>query len=547
MKWKNFLSAARLYWRAIFSIIWPLVLLSIIIIEDSQPRRCLFVVLLMIGYWLTEAIHIIITSFLPILLLPILNVLSTTEVCKSYMDGANMMFLVSIILASSVQYSRLHERIALVMISVIGCSPKKLQLGIVTITAFNSMWLSNTATTNVMISIVSSILSEFESHGIVNVYDTSEEKPSASQLELEAMKKPTQATECYYISVAYASIIGSIGTLIGTEVNITFKGLFERTFRDGPTISFGNFMLTTLPVIIIILMFSTLVLQIWFLGLFRPNSKEAKVIAVSEEVEAIAKSIIDLKRKELGRITLHEIAVSFCYLLAILFWIIRSSHLVTGWIKTIKIKINDSTIGVAVVILMFCIPIKHKNMVTGLTTWKLVHKIMPWGVLFLIGSGLALANAIKVSTMDNYMFSLTGYLNDTNPYIVLVISCISVAFLTQFTTNVVLANITLPIMVHLAQDLHINPLFFMYPVTLSCSFTFMFPVSAPPNSVAAMTCNMATKDMIKVGFFILIISLLILFVASWIFAVFVWDISVFPDWAKNTTASSILDKSQEDF
>ncbi|KAK9887063.1 hypothetical protein WA026_019998 [Henosepilachna vigintioctopunctata] len=544
---EKFSSAARLYWRALFSIIWPLTLLSIIIIDDSRPSKCLFVVLLMIGYWITETLNIIITSFLPIVLFPVLDVMSTEQICSSYMDGANMMFLVGVILASAVKYSRLHERIALTLITFIGCSPKKLHLGIVVISAVTSMWISNTATTNVMIPIVSSILTEFESRGLVTLFHPDSDQ-SSSQPYSRDMRKPTAATMCYYISVAYASIIGSMGTLIGTEVNISFKGVFESTFKDAPPINFGYFMLATIPIVILILIFSTLMLQIWFLGLFRPNSKEAQLFAVGEEVVAVAQAIIDSKRKKLGSITFHEIAVSFCYLLAIFLWIVKSTNRVSGWIKSIKVRLDDSTIGVVVVILMFCIPVKPNSISTdrernkskqvivhGLTTWKFIRNNVPWGVVLLIGSGVALAKAIKISTMDDYILNLIGDLKYTNPYLVLTSSCIAVGCLTQFSTNVVVANISLPLMAELAQDLNMNPLFLMYPVTLSCSFTFMFPVSAAPNSVAALTCNMPTKEMIKIGIILLIISLMILLVVTAVIFSVIFDSNVLPHWARTYT------------
>ncbi|KAL3276677.1 hypothetical protein HHI36_012047 [Cryptolaemus montrouzieri] len=544
--WKDFLFASKIYWRAVFTIVWPLILLPILIIDYSVHKRCLFVVLLMAGYWITEAVHIAVTSLFPIVLFPIFNLMDTDAVCKSYMKEANMMFIAGLIMAIAVEYSHLHERLALLMIKIVGCSPKKLHIGMVAITAFISLWISNTAAVAIMIPIITSILTSLEAQGIGTMFEPMEE-PYVSQVQLDDMRKPTRATMCYYISAAYSASIGGMGTLIGTGTNLAFKGLVETTFSEGPGIDFGRFMLITIPVALLILIVSTLILQIWYLGLFRPKSKDAQSINVGEEGTTIAKGVISDKLKELGPMTFHEIAVLLCFILAVCLWIFREPQSFPGWPEMITdLKVKDGTIGMIVVLIMFCIPAKPnfihvfgedeekkpKEASTGLVTWRFIHKKLPWGLIFLIGSGFAIADAARASNMNDYIISLLGNTQKLHPYLIMMMGCIVASILTQLTSNVAIANITLPIMAQLSKNIKIHPLYFMYPTSLACSFAYMLPVSTPPNAIAATPCNMRTIQMVIVGSFILIISWLILFATAPFLAGLVWDFNKFPEWAK---------------
>ncbi|XP_044758612.1 protein I'm not dead yet-like [Coccinella septempunctata] len=543
---RDLLFAIRIYWRAAFSIIWPIVLLPIIIIDYSEHKRCLYVVLLMTGYWITEAIHMAVTSLIPILLFPIFSLMHTDDVCKSYMKDANVMFITGMILAISVEYSRLHERLALAAIDVIGVSPRKLHLGIMWITAFISLWISNTAATAIMIPIVATILMQLEEQGIGTIYEPTEE-PYVSQVQMEDTRKPTRSTMCYNISAAYAASIGGMGTLIGTGTNLTFKGIFETMFKDGPGVDFGYFMLITIPIVIVLLVFATLILQLWFLGLLRPKSKDAQSISIGPDGIAISKQVISERRKQLGPMTFHEIAVLTCFILAICLWITRDPQIFPGWAEQLtELKVQDGAVGAVVVLLLFCIPAqpnflyafsedeekRPKGPSTGLVTWKFIYRRMPWGLIFLIGSGFAIADAAKSSKMNDYIVYNMGDLAGLNHYTIMVIGCFAAGLLTQVTSNVAIANITLPIMAEMSRKFQIHPLHVMYPVCLACSFAYTLPVSTPPNAIAAASCNMRTYQMMIIGVFLLIMSWLVLFATAPFLAGLVWDFHSFPDWAQ---------------
>lgn len=541
----DLLFGIRIYWKAAFSVIWPIVLLPVIITDYSEHKRCLYVILLMAGYWITEAIHIAITSLIPILLFPIFNLMNTDDVCKSYMKDANMMFITGLILAIAVEYSHLHERIALVAIDVVGVSPKLLHLGIMWITAFISLWISNTAATAIMLPIITSILLELEGQGIGTIY-VREAEPYVSQVQMEDTRRPTKSTMCYYISAAYAASIGGMGTLIGTGTNLTFKGIVEATFKDGDGIDFGYFMLITVPMVIVLMIFATLLLQLWFLGLLRPNSNDAQSIAIGPEGVAISKQVISDRRTQLGPMTFHEIGVLSCFILAIILWITREPQAFPGWAQQLTdLKVMDSSVGAAIVLLLFCIPAKPnffnvfsedeakrpKEPSTGLITWKFIYRKMPWGLIFLIGSGFAIADAAKSSKMNDYIVHNMGNLDGFPPYTLMVLGCIVAGLLTQLTSNVAIANITLPIMAELSRKTKIHPLYLMYPVCLSCSFAYILPVATPPNAIAAAACNMRTVQMALIGSLLLIVSWLVLFCTTPFLAGLVWDFDSFPDWA----------------
>ncbi|KAK9887061.1 hypothetical protein WA026_019996 [Henosepilachna vigintioctopunctata] len=547
---KSLLLGIKIYWKAIFSIVWPIILLPLLLVDDSIPKRCLYVVLLMAGFWITETIHHTIVSIFPIVLFPLLNIMSTEEACRSYMADATMMFVSGLILAIAVEYCHLHERIALIVMNAIGCSPRRLHLGMVIITSFISLWITNTATTAIMVPIVSSILKELEYNGILSLYKTrSVENPEE---EKEDTRIPTKATLCYFVTAAYASSIGGMGTIIGTGTNLAFKGLYETTFKDAPEIDFGYFMLSTVPFVVILQCFLTITLQIWYLGLFRPNSADAKNINIGKEGERVAKSVIEYKLSQLGPMSFHEKGVLVCFVLAIILWVTRAPQAFPGWAELVTdTKVKDSTVAILVIMLMFSIPEKPefiyifseddekmpKGPSAGLLTWKIIQQKMPWGLVFLIGSGFALSNAASTSKMNDYVVSYLGKLENFPPFVVLVVSCVMIGLITQFTSNVAIANITLPIMAQLARNLKIHPLYLMYPACLTCSFAFMLPVSTPPNAIASAPCNMPTLQMIIIGFITLIISLLTLFAVVPFIGGLVWNYGTFPAWADNSYVS----------
>lgn len=224
-------NAFRVYWRSIFVAIFPLVLLPLFILDNTAEKRCLYVVLLMGGFWVTECLPLPVTALIPMVLFPLMGILNSDETSLCYLKETNMMFIGGLIIAIAVEHCNLHRRVALAVILLVGCSPRRLNFGLVAVTMFVSMWISNTAAIAMMCPIMEATLRELEAQGIGDMYvnnrtkeddqgETGETPPTKDQDKLV----PSKVTICYFLSAAYASTIGGLGTIVGSGTNLTFKG-----------------------------------------------------------------------------------------------------------------------------------------------------------------------------------------------------------------------------------------------------------------------------------------------------------------------------------
>lgn len=154
-----------------FSVLWPLILLPIVFCNNTPAYRCLYVVLTMAGLWITEALPLAVTALLPMVFFPTMGILDSDKTSQCYMKETNMMFIGGLIIAIAVEHCNLHKRLALAVLRCIGCSPRKLHVGLCCVTCFVSMWISNTAATAMMLPIVEATLVELEEQKIVKLYE----------------------------------------------------------------------------------------------------------------------------------------------------------------------------------------------------------------------------------------------------------------------------------------------------------------------------------------------------------------------------------------
>ncbi|KAJ8916528.1 hypothetical protein NQ315_000170 [Exocentrus adspersus] len=541
------LNALKVYWRTLFVVAYPLVLLPVFVCYNTAAQRCLYVVLLMAGYWVFEALPLPVTSLIPMVLFPLMGVLDSDKVSLCYLKETNMMFVGGLVIAIAVEHCNLHTRVALYVIKLVGCSPRRLNIGLVTVTMFVSMWISNTAATAMMIPIIEATLTELEQQGIGEMYESNEleGQKMLEQPEPET-KRPTRTTMCYFISTAYAASIGGSGCIIGSGTNLTFKGLYETLFPDSPGVEFTKWMILNVPVMLIIMYLSVVWLQFWYMGLFRPNSVDAKKIRVGTQGETVARKLISQKISEMGPMSFHEKAVGLCFLLSIVLWFFRKPQFIVGWAELItQHKVRDATAALIVVFLLFMIPSRPdfvyifsrdeskrpKAPSPALVTWKVIQQKMPWGLIFLLGGGFALAEASKVSGMSHMIAEHLRGITSLPRFYVMLISCLMATLLTQFSSNVAVANVVLPVLAEMSVLAKVHPMYLMMPASLCCSFAYCLPVSSPPNAIAAAPCNMPSTEMSKVGLGMVFISLAVLFLVFPFYGPVIWDLNTFPDWA----------------
>lgn len=219
----------NIYWRSLFVVVFPLILLPVFLDNNIPALRCLYVVLLMAGFWVTEALPLPVTALLPMVLFPLMGVLDSEKTSLCYLKETNMMFVGGLIIAIAIEHCKLHTRVALHMISTVGCSPRKLNFVLVAVSMFVSMWISNTADIAMMCPLIDATLKELESQGIGSVYEPIENAEDGDVKDRPADQKeqprrPTKTTISYFLSAAYADSIGGMGCIVGSGTNLTFKG-----------------------------------------------------------------------------------------------------------------------------------------------------------------------------------------------------------------------------------------------------------------------------------------------------------------------------------
>lgn len=526
------------HWRSLVIILVPLILSPLIAI-GSKESKCGFVVLLMSVYWMTEAVPLPVTSFIPVILFPLLDVLDTEKVCNAYLKETNMMFIGGLIAAIAVEHCNLHKRIALKVILTIGTSPVRLLLGFMVTTMILSMWISNTATTAMMAPIVKAVLDELKQNKAVEsrhrtsslntadsehasgAFDPETRRKSVYQCEYEQDDRPEKTDICYYLGVAYASNLGGAGTLTGTGTNLTFKGIWDTTFPEAGGINFASWFIFGAPLMLTNMLAAWIWLQILFMDLFR-KKREAKNKS-SEDQAKIVREVISVKYEELGPMTFHEGSVLILFVIVVLLWFFRKPEFIPGWAEIVaSVQIDDATPVMLIVFLLFVLPAnldflqfssserRPAKAAPALLTWKVVHEKVPWGLVCLLGGGFAMAAASNESGLSSYLGKELVYLQVLPPFLILITVATATTFLTEVSSNTAVANIILPVLAQMAVAMEIHPLYFMIPATLCCSYAFMLPVATPPNAIVLAASNMKTTDMMKAGIGMNVICLIIL-------------------------------------
>ena len=445
------------------------------------------VAILMTVWWVTEAIPIYATGLIPLLLFPLLDLFEIKIVATSYAHPLVLLFLGGFIIASAMEDSGLHKRIALKILSLSGTSPSKIIGGFMITTSILSMWVSNTASTIMMLPIATSVIAFFASQQNV------ENKSFAIPLLL---------------SIAYAASIGGTATLIGTPTNIMLASILSDTY--GFKISFIDWFMIGLPVATI------LIPIVWFFltkVIFQVSAKKS---------DALEHTLIEMN-KEIGKPSTTEKIVACVFFLTATLWIFR---------KTLNEKfnfyLNDTSIGIMGALLLFIIPYGSNKRACN---WETANKI-PWGVLFLVGGGIALSRAIKSSGLAEWIGSFSNYLYGLDIYILVFIAVALIILLTELNSNTATVATFSPILIIFAIGLEVNPLIFVIPTTIAASCAFMLPIATPPNAVVFGSGKVKINNMIKAGLPLNIISIFVVTTISLIILsqIFNYNLMVLPDW-----------------
>lgn len=320
---------------------------------------------------------------------------------------------------------------------------------------------------------------------------------------------PSKVTNLFMIVIAYSASVGGAGTLIGTGTNLAFKGIYEENFPNAPEIAFGPFFVYSAPVSILMGVALWTYLNMRFTGMLLPKKKNSETIALTKDAEGKVGEVIQQRVIDLGPMQTREKLVLMLFILVVVLWFFRSPGFMTGWPKLFtKEKIADATPTCFIILLLFILPSdwswtsyfsakeKPKTVSPSLVTWDLIEKRTPWALCFLIGSGFVLSAAGKRSGMSSLIGSWLTGLKDLPSILLTFCVCIICQTITEFSSNVAMSNIALPILAEMAVQTKIHPMRLMLPAALSCSYAFMLPVGTPPNAYISGVAHVRTLELV---------------------------------------------------
>jgi len=457
---------------------------------NPQAQSVLACTLWIAIWWITEAVPIAITSLLPIVLFPITGAMELSTTTESYGHKYIFLYIGGFILAIAIERWNLHRRIALNIIKLIGVNVRSIILGFMVATAFLSMWISNTATSVMMLPIGMAIVMQLK------------DNPETLEDENEIFGKVLM------LAIAYSASIGGLATLIGTPPNLVLAGILEELY--GIEISFSKWVSFGLPVSIILLFICWKYLTSY-------------AFDIKRDAFPGGKAEINLQLDKLGRISYEEKMVMFVFAFTALSWICRS-FLLQKWIP----QLDDTIIAVVAAIMLFIIP-ASKEKKRKILTWKEAVKL-PWGILLLFGGGLALAQSFKLSGLAEWIGGQLTLLNGLSLILMLLVLVALMNFLTEITSNLATTAMMLPVLAPLALSVNVHPYILMVGATVAASCAFMLPVATPPNAVVFGSGYLKIIDMTRVGVFMNILSILLLTLITYYILPQIWqfDPHIFP-------------------
>ncbi|WAR01094.1 S13A2-like protein [Mya arenaria] len=457
-------------------VLTPIILLPFLLVDGAgEVGKCAYCVCMMAIFWITEALPIAVTSLIPVFLFPIVGILSVKDTSHEYINDTNMLFVGGLIVAAAIEHWNIHRRIALKILLKVGSEAK-----------------CNTATTAMMVPIANAILMQLK--------NTEDEYKNNNVLENNTNESFTRLCKCLTLSIAYAANCGGIGSLTGTGPNLVMKGQLDIVLEEygitQSTITFASWMGFGVP--------------LNCCGSSNP------------EREARVKAAIQREYVKLGPITFGQGAVLGHFIILAILWVTRDMGGEYGWGKLFKEGyVKDGVPAVFIATLLFIFPSKvpeafcrridgTREPLKPLLSWRAAVEKVPWGVVFLLGGGFAMAKASKESGLSAWVGEKLSVLDFLEPWVLNLVLCYIIAAMTEVTSNTATCTLMMPILANLAVHLRQSPIYLMYPTAIATSFAFMLPVATPPNAVIFSYGYVKVTDMVKAGFVLNVICVLVL-------------------------------------
>ncbi len=461
---------------------------------------------LMAVWWVTEALPLAATALLPLVLFPVLAIMPSSKTAAAYGEPMIFLFLGGFIIALGVERCGLHRRVALAIVAAVGDSPRQVVLGFMLATAALSMWISNTATTLLLLPIATSVLAQANSR---------DDPAGVKRFGIALL-----------LGIAYSASIGGFATLIGTPPNIAMVTIFNQAFPDAPTITFGSWMLLALPLSVTYLMIA------WFVLVYL-------VFPLGKSPLLGGGHVIAEARRKLGPISSAELRMSIVVATTAALWIFREPVAGWGWASLLgwdqpgKLPaVGDANIAILMALVCFVVPGRGLRG-APLMDWQTAVRL-PWGILLLFGGGLALARGMQASGLDQHLGNWLGaQLAGTSNVMMAGGTALAMTFFTELTSNLASVNMSLPILARMAQSVQCDPLLIMIPATIAASCAFMLPVATPPNAIVFGSGKIEVRHMIKAGIWLNLIGVVLIVLFLFLLGVPVLGITTdgVPEWA----------------
>jgi len=494
------------------------VFLAVLAVPSEMPpsaHKLTAIVALMAIWWVGEAVPIPVTALIPLVLFPLLGIMSAKEIAPNYSNHLVFLFFGGFSIAIAMEKWGLHKRIALNIILAIGGNPERTILGFMLATGFLSMWISNTATVLMMLPVAIAVIKELAEGATMKGF----ESPESSKLIEKSLGCALM------LGIAYSASIGGVATLIGTPPNVVLAGLFKNYSQGAAEIPFGKWMIFALPLAL------TFIIFVWvFLCRFGSD------IPMRQIDFKFSRGVLSEQVDKLGTFSREEKFVAWIFGMTAVLWIFRkplkfSDWTIPGWSQsfTDPSLIQDSTVAMAMALLLFCVPLnlfgklesKQEKEVFALD-WKTIETKMPWGILLLFGGGFALAAGFGKTGLDQWIGSQLSRIFELPIWAIIFVVCFLVTFLTELTSNTATATMILPILGAMSVKGNIDPIYLMFPAALAASFAFMLPVATPPNAIVFGSGWVTISKMARIGVVVNIMGSIIItfFTVFWLPLIF---------------------------
>lgn len=444
-------------------IAFLLVIMMPMVEFSSDVKRVIAVAVWMVLWWVLEAVPIAVTALLPIVLFPLNGILSIEEAAAPYGNRFVFLFLGGFVIALALEKWNVHKRIALNIVRLTGDGARRIILGFMLASAFLSMWISNTATTLMMLPIGASVVALLQA----------DEQADTRQTRRFAL--------VLMLSIAYAANIGGIATLVGTPPNAAMAGILSDQY--GYEISFMEWMVIGLP-------FSMVMLFITYFLLTRVIYP----LHIKRFVGGV--QLIRNELKKLGKIDVAEQRVLMVFVFTAGLWVFR-----TMLNKGLNANLDDTIIAMMGAVLLFVLPAGIPNSdgrSQPLLEWSDTEKL-PWGILLLFGGGLSLAKALDKSGVVDLVASGFENWNPSYTWMLIILMTVLALFLTELMSNLALVNIMVPVAAAIGVGMGYEPLLLAVPVTLASSCAFMLPMATPPNAIVFASGHIRIPQMVRAG------------------------------------------------